>query len=68
VHAVGGFTNRSLPAHVAAVLGTDYAQSQTSYNLPAPRGALSYPQRTWEELEGSSLGLMAYVEHLPAIR
>jgi hypothetical protein len=33
VHAVGGFTNRSLRAHVAALLGTDYTQAQMSYDL-----------------------------------
>ena len=30
--------------------------------LPAPRGALSYPQRSWEELEGRFLGPMAYLD------
>jgi predicted MarR family transcription regulator len=33
VHAVGGFTNRSLRARVATLLGTDYTQSQMSYDL-----------------------------------
>jgi hypothetical protein len=33
VHAVGGFTNRSLRAHVAALLGTDYTTAQMSYDL-----------------------------------
>ena len=33
VHAVGGFTNRSLRARVTALLGTDYTQSQMSYDL-----------------------------------
>ena len=28
----------------------------------APRGALLYPQRSWEELEGRFLGLMAYLD------
>jgi hypothetical protein len=33
VHAVGGFTNRSLRAQVAALLGADYTHSQMSYDL-----------------------------------
>lgn len=33
VHAVGGFTNRSLRARVATLLGTDYTQGQMSYDL-----------------------------------
>jgi hypothetical protein len=33
VHAVGGFTNRSLRARVAALLGADYTQAQMSYDL-----------------------------------
>jgi hypothetical protein len=28
----------------------------------APRGALSYPQHSWEKLEGRFLGLMAYLD------
>jgi hypothetical protein len=28
--------------------------------LPAPRGASSYPRRSWEELEGRFLGPIAY--------
>jgi predicted MarR family transcription regulator len=30
---IGGFTNRSLRAQVTALLGTDYTQSQMSYDL-----------------------------------
>jgi len=30
--------------------------------LPAPRGASSYPQFSWEELEGRFLGPMAYLD------
>ena len=30
--------------------------------LHAPRGASLYPQRSWEELEGRFLGLMAYLD------
>src|SRR3954447_20905052 len=33
VHAVTGFTNRSLRGHVAGLLGTDYSTSQMSYDL-----------------------------------
>jgi hypothetical protein len=33
VHAVTGFTNRSLRAQVAGLLGTDYSQHQMSYDL-----------------------------------
>ncbi|MGB8386041.1 MAG: hypothetical protein WCG47_33200, partial [Dermatophilaceae bacterium] len=31
-------------------------------NLGAPRGASSYPQHSWEELEGRFLDLMAYLD------
>ncbi len=33
IHAVGGLTNRSLRAHVAALLATDYTAAQMSYDL-----------------------------------
>jgi predicted MarR family transcription regulator len=33
VHTVGGFTNRSLRAHVAALLEQDYTRAQMSYDL-----------------------------------
>ena len=33
VHAVTGFTNRSLRGHVAGLLGHDYSSSQMSYDL-----------------------------------
>ena len=33
LHAVTGFTNRSLRAHVAGLLGTDYSVNQMSYDL-----------------------------------
>ena len=33
VHAVGGFTNRSLRARVATLLGQPYSQAQMSYDL-----------------------------------
>ncbi len=62
LHAVTGITNRSLRALVAGLLGTVYSASQMSYDLHAPRGALLYPQRSWEELEGRFLGLMAYLD------
>ena len=33
VHAVTGFTNKSLRGHVAGLLGRDYSSSQMSYDL-----------------------------------
>ena len=33
-----------------------------SHAATAPRGALLYPQRSWEELGGRFLGLMAYLD------
>jgi hypothetical protein len=33
IHAVTGFTNKSLRGHVAGLLGTDYSTSQMSYDL-----------------------------------
>jgi len=33
LHAVVGFTNRSLRAHVAGLLGTDYTSRQMTYDL-----------------------------------
>lgn len=33
LHAVSGFANRSLRAHVAALLGTDYSVNQMTYDL-----------------------------------
>ena len=33
VHAVTGFTNKSLRGHVAGLLGCDYRSSQMSYDL-----------------------------------
>jgi predicted MarR family transcription regulator len=33
VHAVTGFTNKSLRGHVAGLLGQDYSSSQMSYDL-----------------------------------
>jgi hypothetical protein len=32
------------------------------YSFSAPRGALSYPRFSWEELGGAFLGLMAYLD------
>ena len=62
VHTITGFTNRSLRAQVATLLGVPYSMGQMSYDLHAPRGALLYPQRSWEELEGRFLGPMAYLD------
>jgi len=60
--AVTGITNRSLRARVAGLLGSTYTSAQMSYDLHAPRGALLYPQHSWEELEGRFLGPMAYLD------
>src|SRR5664279_2900350 len=57
-----GFRNADLRAHLAPLLGltpADMTQGRMSYDLHAPRGASLYPQRSWEELEGRFLGLMA---------
>jgi len=37
----------------------------TAHAAPAPRGALLYPRRSREGLEGRFLGLMAYLEGKP---
>jgi hypothetical protein len=60
-----GFTNRELRTLIAPLLGTtpeDITAGKMTYDLPAPRGASLYPQRSWEELEGRFLGLMAYLD------
>ena len=38
------------------------AEVRDLQKLPAPRGALSYPRRSREELEGRFLGLMANLD------
>ena len=53
-----GLTNKSLRALTARLLGTPYSASQMTYDLPAPRGALSYPRPSREELGRRFLGLM----------
>ena len=58
-----GFTNRDLRALIAPLLGTsieDITAGKMTYDLPAPRGAPSYPRRSREELGRRFLGLMAY--------
>ncbi|HJY74448.1 MAG TPA: hypothetical protein VJ347_21950, partial [Streptosporangiaceae bacterium] len=58
-----GFTNRELRAHLAPLLGRRYedmTSGQITYDLTAPRGALSYPRFSREELGRRFLGLMAY--------
>jgi hypothetical protein len=62
LHVVAGFTNRSLRAQVSILLGVPYSMGQMSYDLPAPRGALSYPRFSREELGGRFLGQMAYLD------
>jgi hypothetical protein len=49
-----GFAGFRFPPEVIMVVVRWY--------LPAPRGALSYPQFSWEELEGRFLGPMAYLD------
>src|SRR6266849_5417193 len=45
-----------------AVQGGDLAMARNLQKLTAPRGALSYPRFSREELEGRFLGLMAYLD------
>jgi len=40
----------------------DYKQVRNLQKLTAPRGVLSYPRRSREELEGRFLGLMANLD------
>ena len=58
--AATGFTNKNLRVLTAGLLGTAYTPGQMTYDLPAPRGALSYPRFSREELGRRFLGLMAY--------
>jgi hypothetical protein len=61
--APGGFTVADLAAKVNANTGEHaYTLRQAAYDLHAPRGALLYPQHSWEELEGRFLGPMAYLD------
>jgi hypothetical protein len=41
---------------------SDVPGDKKDENLPAPRSASIYPQRSWEELGGRFLGLMAYLD------
>jgi hypothetical protein len=58
-HLITGFDNRALTQRMRSLLGEDYSTRQATYDLPAPRGALSYPRLSREELGGRFLGLMA---------
>ena len=59
--APGGFTAAEHAARVRQITGHDgYTTRQAAYDLPAPRGALSYPRFSREELGRRFLGLMAY--------
>jgi hypothetical protein len=61
--ALGGFTVADLAATVHTITGnTSYTARHAAYDLHAPRGALSYPRSSREELEGRFLGLMAYLD------
>ena len=60
-----GFRNPDLRNLLAQLLGRppiEITAGQITYDLHAPRGALLYPQRSWEELEGRFLGPMAYLD------
>ncbi len=60
-----GFANRDLRTLLAPMLGLAPATitaGQMSYDLPAPRGALSYSRLSREKLGGRFLGLMAYLD------
>jgi RNA-directed DNA polymerase len=46
----------------AASQAGDHKKVRNLQKLTAPRGALSYPRRSREELEGRFLGLMANLE------
>ena len=45
-----------------AVQEGDWPKARNLQKLTAPRGALSYPRCSREELEGRFLGLMAYLD------
>jgi hypothetical protein len=45
-----------------AAQAEDWKQVRNLQKLTAPRGALSYPRRSREELEGRFLGLMANLD------
>lgn len=61
--APDGFTVTDLTTKVHTMTGqTHYTTRQAAYDLHAPRGALLYPQRSWEELEGRFLGPMAHLD------
>ncbi len=56
-----GFTSRDLRHYLGPQLGKtpeDMTGGQVSYDLPAPRGAPSYPRLSREELGRRFLGLM----------
>jgi hypothetical protein len=59
--APAGFTVAEHAALVRQITGHDgYTTRQAAYDLPAPRGAPSYPRQSREELGRRFLGLMAY--------
>jgi hypothetical protein len=60
-----GFTVTGFADQVRVMTGqsrSGYSTRHASYDLHAPRGALSYPQCSWEELEGRFLGPMAHLD------
>ncbi len=56
--AATGITNKSLRALMTGLLHAPYSPGQMTYDLPAPRGAPSYPRLSREELGRRFLGLM----------
>jgi hypothetical protein len=58
-HLIAGFDNRALVRQMQALAGDSYTRRQATYDLPAPRGAPSYPRHSREELGRRFLGLMA---------
>jgi hypothetical protein len=61
-HLLHGFDNPALVGQVTNLLDQPYTSRQATYDLSAPRGALSYPRCSREELGGRFLGRMAYLD------
>ncbi|SRR5216683_2055801 len=61
-HAVEREVQRLRQRIFKAAQDGDLARVRSLQKLTAPRGALSYPRFSREELEGRFLGLMAYLD------
>ena len=59
-HTAEGEVRRLRQRIFKAAQESDLAKVRSLQKLTAPRGALSYPRHSREELEGRFLGLMAY--------